>query len=433
MRTEDRLVAGEPAVPGLPLLLDDDALTGWLRGVLGPAAVPFVARRPYLRWKPGAGGVARVDLGTGAGELFLAVAHRGAAAKLRKTVQRAGDEVVALDPDRLALLGRPGADRDLPGLVRLHRRGPTSVLRRLQAVDPAAHDRLRAAAAGPGPTTLAWKPQRRWVGRVGGPEQAVVMRAYRPGVVGRARSGHLVAARHLGDAVPRLLGADLERGLLAVEHLPGRTLDRSPGGAGADDAAELGRLLARLHGGGSPGRTSDGAGPAGHRSRPGQEALAVRAAGDLLDLLRPDVGAGELARGLAERLVAAPGEPVVPVHGDLSADQVLRRPDGRLALIDLDEAGRGPAALDLGAVAAAWWLAHPAAAASLVAALHDGYAEVADPPEEAGVRLRTAAQLLRRAAEPFRAGRSCWAEQVGAAVEAARDHAAGRDAVRVVP
>lgn len=434
-----RMVALEPGVPGLGLLLDDGVLADWLHEVSGMRRVrgwrgdgPSEVRRPYLRWKPGAGGVARVQV-PGGDELFLAVAHRGAAAKLRKTVQRAPGAVVALDPGRLALLARPGADRDLPGLTRLHRRGPASVLRHLTPCDDVAGDRLRAAAAGAGPvSTLAWKPQRRWVGLVGDGPDGVVVRAVRPAAAARVAAGYRAAGACLPGAVPRLLGADLERGLLVVEHLPGVTLDRRPR-RGADDgtyddAVATGRLLARLHEGAEDAPPAH----AGRRVHRAEEAAAVRAAGDLLGLLVPGAGAEELADRLAHRLLRLPPEPVVTVHGDLSADQVLRRPDGTTALLDLDEAGRGPAALDLASAAAAARLNHPGSAEELVRGLHAGYAEVRPLPGADSLRTRTAAQLLRRAGEPFRSGRPGWPTEVAAAVALAaalvdgtRPHLAG--------
>lgn len=427
-----RLLAAEPHVPGLPLLLDDGALRSWLQERMQDRrAVPSdVTLRPYLRWKPGAGGVARVDLGPGTGELFLAVWHRGSEDKLRKTVERGGPDCVVVDEGRMAVLAGPGADRDLPGLVRLRRRGGATLLRRLHPVDDDAARRLRRAAGAGDPVTLAWKPQRRWVGRAGAEEAtdgggapqvtpAVVLRAQRPDAARASAQGYRTVRSVLGGAAPRLLGTDLRRGLLAVEHLTGTTLDRSVDDDRAEAAATAaGALLARLHSA-EPRRPAGGPG-AGGRPTPDERDL-VRTAAAQLALLVPDAGSGAVAELVLASLDRLGRQPQVLVHGDLSADQVLVRPDGRVALLDLDEARRGEAAGDLAGAAAAWWLDDPRRAGVLVAALHTGYAAAGTLPAADVLRVRTAAHLLRRAAEPFRLGAVDWPGAVRSRVSAARD------------
>lgn len=422
-----RLLAVDPDVPGLRLLLDDDALSAWVADRLGPSSVAVRARRTYLRWKPGAGGVARVRIG-GAGDeadVFLAVHHRSNAAKLDKTVLRGGRSVVVVDHDELAVLGLPAADRDLPALGLLAP-GPRRAVRRLDAVDEDARCRLhRAARSREVASTLAWKPQRRWVGLLGSQERRpVVLRAYPPhalpGVLQRYRAVHQV----LGEDAPAVLGTHLRRGLLAVEHLPGLGLDHV-GEADAQAAHRAaGALLATLHGAPVGGGRPDAGPDAPHHAGVGAlgsdaECRAVEAAARTVDLLVPEVGGVALARELLEAL-RTPARPArVLLHGDLSADQVVVDPVGRVGLIDLDEVVVGPASYDLAGITASWWLTDPDVAATRVTDLLDGYAEVRDVPEADELRVRTAAHLLRRAPEAFRAGRPGWRVQVRHAVGAA--------------
>ena len=67
-----------------------------------------------------------------------------------------------------------------------------------------------------------------------------------------------------------------------------------------------------------------------------------------------DPALGRRAGAVAARLADAAGggglEPRVPVHGDLSPDQVVMAPDGGVVLLDLDRAAWGPRGWD----AACW-------------------------------------------------------------------------------
>jgi len=413
----ERLLAADPAVPGLRLLLDDDALGAWVARRLGPGSSVHGARRTYLRWKPGSGGVARVRLGGPAeAQVFLAVWHPDSAAKLDKTVDCGGADVVAVDLDALAVLALPRADRHLPALGRLLAPGVGAAVDRLRVSDAAARQLLRRAVAAPGAVrTLAWKPQRRWVGTVGSEACAqVVLRAYRPsateGVLGRYRAVSLA----VGEQSPQVLGSNLRRGLVAVEHLPGLTLDRLPSPDTTADSDVVvratGQLVARLHAGAAPAR---GQVP---ELRVQDECAAVEAAAVTLDLLAPRSGARLVADKLLRRLRRLPEAPERLLHGDLSPDQVVVRADGGVGLIDLDEAVRGPAGYDLAGVAASWALLRPALAAGLVEQLLDGYGERLDVPDLEVMRVRTAAHLLRRAPEPFRSGSPTWPVQVRQAV-----------------
>ncbi|WP_420111235.1 hypothetical protein, partial [Pseudactinotalea sp.] len=200
----ESLVARDPALP-LATLLDDDALAAWLAP--GGGAVPGVRRR-YLRYKPGSSCVvlAEVDRDGEPSWVTVTGVAADARAKTTKALTHARvEEVVAAEPDAGLVAVLPSADRHLPGLRRLLRE-PDLVLSRVLG------RRVTVARI----TGLAYKPHRRWVGRIDvDGEDSVLVRAYRAG-----RSGpHVEAltAVQAGDApVPQLLGHRARRDLLVL-------------------------------------------------------------------------------------------------------------------------------------------------------------------------------------------------------------------------
>ncbi|MEN5074486.1 hypothetical protein ABE437_11765, partial [Isoptericola cucumis] len=138
---------------------------------------------------------------------------------------------------------------------------------------------------------------------------------------------------------------------------------------------------------------------------------AVGPLADALDRTRPAAGAG------------------VPVHGDLSLDQLVQAPSGELWLVDGDAARLGTPEDDLGSLAAALVRAHDdvAAAADRLAVVLDGYGAAGAPGLDAtALRRATAEHLLRRAAEPFRRREAGWAATTERLVALADEVARGR-------
>ncbi|WP_053203458.1 hypothetical protein [Jiangella muralis] len=371
----DRLLAArDPDVPGLAVLLDPDALTAWLRSRWAARDRPppdAVAVR-YLRYKPGTALVAAVELtwpgATRAG--FVKAVAPSAAPKLAKLRGAIVDDVLLL------AYGDAAHDRRLPALATL----------------------------GTGLRTLRYKPERRWVGVIGDR----VVKVHRPPLASSVVDDHR-AVRAAGLPVPELLAARPRHGLVAYRWIDGDPLDR--GGLDGPARGEAGALLRRLHDCAVvPGRTRPS-----HRL---ELAGAVRAVAAVL----PDAAAP--AAATARTITAALAgwdPPVVPVHGDFSADQVIAGPAG-LALLDLDRFCADDPAADLAGWAAAEIVAGRAApddrAARVLGEVLDGYR----PPSALLDRLDplTAAALLRRAAEPFRARHADWPRQVAAHVQRAR-------------
>ncbi len=379
------LVSRDRALPGLSVLLDGDAVS---------SLVGAPVRRTYLRYKPGTSCVlgATAMLPDGLADIFVTAYAADGTVKADKVLAEAPlGSVLAFDRTAGVVAARAAADRDLPLLGVLdHER------RRRRLLERVLPDRrgLRGARL----STLSYKPMRRWVGLVE-PEQGApfVVRAYRL----QDAAAAVAAVRALegrGPRTPRLLGAELPLGLLAVEYLPGRPLQVAP--AREDDLREAGRALARLHGlpcPGLPARTGS------------DDAAAVRATARQVAELLPDV-ADEVSR-LAEQLtplLSSGPETSVPLHGDFSADQVVVAATGQVGLLDLDRAASGHPALDLASFDAALSADElvvgglGARPAHLTRELRAGYAELRPLPDDDAITVRTAALLLRRAGEPFR-------------------------------
>ena len=216
---------------------------------------------------------------------------------------------------------------------------------------------------------------------------------------------------------PVIAAADVDRGLFALEALPGRTIrdvllrgtaaevDRLPDGRVILD------LLDRLP---APEPGID-------RRRPGPiDRVASHAALLMAVLPRIAVRVQALVAGLERREAA--GGPEVLVHGDLYDAQVLVDRDGISGLLDLDDAGSGQRVDDL-----ATFLAH-------LDALAEAAPRRRRPIERYAARLRaafefavgpaplyasTAAALVGLATGPFRVQQSNWAARIERRLELA--------------
>lgn len=393
----ERLVVADPGLPGLAGLLEPAGLAERLGGP---------ATRSYLRYKPGTSAVALLDV---AGRPAIAHAWGNAARNKRgKSLRHVTPDEVLLDAHEVGLLVVDAhTDRRLPALRRLVRTGDLA-----DWLSGAGHP----VAADACPQTLAHKPARRWVGRLPRAEGAghVVLRAYAHREYDDALAAH---ARVRTDRVrslrlPRVL-ATHRRGLIALEHLPGRTLDTDVSVAAV---RRLGACLGELH---ATGRGDVGL--EGPTAVPGIDALAPALAAHV-DLAHhvAEVARGSLRAG-----------PVALLHGDLSLDQVVA--DGHdLGLIDLDRVRLGNPLDDVASLLAAAALtrlmtAGAEGAAGLVASLREpllvGHAGTWSGPATDDLGPRTALALLSRAAEPFRSGHPRWPDLTAELIALAAEQA----------
>ncbi|MEU2199116.1 phosphotransferase [Isoptericola sp. NPDC019482] len=376
-RTVREVAAADPAIPALGDVLDLGRLAARLAAATGHAGT---VSRPYLRYKPGTSVVlsCRWTGAAGPRDLLVRAYAAGSRGKLDKGLDpRRPDEVLLLDRDAALVATIWAADRQLPASR--------------AAADLAADVVGRPADL----RLLRHNPERRAVLHARGPRGEALVRLVRPDAVARAAQGYaLLGAVSEGTPgtgsdravvrAPRLRSVDPDRGVVVTDWVPGTPLDGLDAAGALDDAAlrEVGALAAALH----------GARPAGAGLPP-----------------RPD-GA-------------------VPLHGDLSLDQLVRGPGGEPWLVDADAARWGRPAEDLGSLAAALVRAHGAAdvAAARLAAVLDGYAAAgAEPVAVPELRAAVAEHLRRRATEPFRRLEDGWAETSVALRELADDVQDGR-------
>lgn len=220
------------------------------------------------------------------------------------------------------------------------------------------------------------------------------VKAYAPGTVdvGALARRYAVVAGALaetpgGPVTPRPFGWAPTAGLLLLSPVPGhRWVDLPPVGL-ASTLHRLGAAFAAVHGiAPPPGLSSFG------RLRQSR----LRSSAALVAQARPDVAAA--VTDVAARLAGGPpaGEPGELLHGDCHPKNALV--DGeQIGLVDLDQAGTGPAAADLGSLLARLHvdeLVGGPSAAPLAAAVSAGYAGVRPLPDDRSLRWHTAAALL---------------------------------------
>jgi hypothetical protein len=295
--------------------------------------------------------------------------------------------------------------------------------------DLLAH-RLGHVGDGPwAPSVVGYRPGRRAVVRVEGPDRTVYLKLVRPSRAAALAQRHQ-ALFDAGLPVPELLAADLDDGLLVLGALPGRVLrDRllqpaAVGGA-VPSAAELSPLLATLGAVELDGATA--------RRRP---LVDVSAHVDVLAAVLPEVA--ERSRALLDRLqVDDPGEGCAIGAGRLvhatCTTQVMIDAAGRITgLIDLDDVGIGAVADDLGNLLGhAVTMAHAADDVAAVRTWVAGVDELArsgglDPGE---VSRRGAAAALSLATGPFRVRQDRWRTATVERIALAEALAEGRDPV----
>ncbi|MFT5363195.1 MAG: Ser/Thr protein kinase RdoA (MazF antagonist) [Dinoroseobacter sp.] len=244
-------------------------------------------------------------------------------------------------------------------------------------------------------TILRYKPGRRIVLRADGPEGtcAIVKLHARECDFTRAVAG-ATQAESLGG--PAVIGTS--RNYLAVATVWTRGCALVPT-AEPGDFALAGAALAHHHATAEKDALSDWA-----ETPPAKAAEAIA-------VLLPDFAAK--AREVAGHLPALPPDAPVAIHGDFSADQVVRGQTG-MTILDWDRAARGPAARDLGSALAQLDLdairGTPTQDAS--AALLEGYGAVRPLPDDAAITSHRAHALLALAVDGFRSRRSNWDAEV---------------------
>jgi aminoglycoside phosphotransferase (APT) family kinase protein len=371
------LAARDPALPGLGLLLDPEALAR----VLGTSAVTL----RHLRYKPGTSCMA------------AAVTAEGNWLRLR-----------ALTPAHYAEKGYPGdgatgaaclraatpdGDKEVPGLRRFW---PKDRRAKVQA-EVFGESHLAQARLVP----LSYRLGRRLVARLDHPLGGALLKLHAAARFAQAQAGALWGAVHGHGALLRACAVQMA---VATRWQPGQMLTALDG---PDGFAASGAALAGVHGASHALPFS--------RSRADEIAAVTRLLADATHLL-PEAQArlAELARRLAGALAATPADPG-PIHGDFSADQVVIAGGGP-CLIDWDRAATGDRGADLGSALARLeadrlWDGVPAERAREAGqALLVGYAAHRALP--ASVETQRLAHLALLMCEPFRRQLPDWPEAI---------------------
>lgn len=442
-----REAAGKSGIPSLPLLLDEDAFTEWLRTRPGTDGL-VAARLRYLRYKPGVRMLAGFVLELEDGGRIPAHAWGTPPSGLAKVVKEAGRARASqswgpgriLSRSRCLLVEMYPDDRRLPSLATF--------------ADPVARRRLieeRIPECAGGDWTefriLSYKPERRFVGALQGRgNQRLAVRGYTRSWFSKALRARRAFQTSDGFRIPELRGFSRSRRVLLMEWMEGQLLDlsafhaagkaplRDDGREGAKLARRIGAALAELHG--------QDAGPLRRRA-PRRESRGLRGAARGVAAVLPKPWgrrAKKVARRLKEQLERKAHHSWSPValHGDFHPEQILLDHES-LVLLDLDRAALGDPASDL-----ATFISHlergalegqlPLPAVSGVeTALLEGYEGAQGCLDPERYRLQRAASLLRLAPQPFRERSSAWPSLTRSLVERAENLLTARPEAVSVP
>ncbi len=396
--------AADPDLPNRDTLLDADAVAQRLSRILGGDRRLGITGCSLIRAKYRIGEslrvVYRLDIG-GSGHLVAARAFRGeeslGAVRRAEPLAVASGPLrpVAHDPELGAVWWSFPNDRKLRGLGALLRPAP-DVTAPLHGLSPWTVSQV-----------VEYAPERSVTLRAVGTDgsASAYVKAYAPGSIdlpALARRYAFVsrALRRSPAAVGSpepLWWSDTHQALL-LQAMPGRPWNQLAPGSVVGALRRLGTAIATLHATWLP--TDDEAGPlrmsrAFARFRRLDTSRILRSA-QLIGRARPD--AATAARRLADDLSSGSpryAEPVL-LHGDCHPKNALLA-GGQVALIDLDQAGIGPPAADLGSLLARLELARLVEGTDTTdwaAAVLDGYADVRPPPPAQSLAWHTSAALL---------------------------------------
>ena len=390
-------LAPDPAVPGRDVLLDGEIMAARLARLIGAdgSARIDAYRRGRAKYRVGESLriVHEVEV---AGEPWLVASRTFRNGRNREVYEEAlatardSDppapplRAVAHDPDLHAVFWAFPNDRKLTTLPAL---GPDSdVVARLLG-RPVGATVLAAYAPEKSATAACLDPS------TGRPFAYAKVFASSDELAASQRAHAAIHERLGADGallrVPGVLAASEDERMLVVEAIEGRRIDGLRGPEQLQAMRRFGAALATLHSLPVP----DGL-PRFGRLDPARQAQAA----ELLGRARPDVAAAaeRLVRDLAAAVPPAGAD--VCLHGDVHPKNGFLQ-GRRVALVDLDQAGPGAAAAELGSALAglryhALVADEPGRGERVQRALLDGYAERRELPEPEALRWHVAAALL---------------------------------------
>jgi len=387
------LLAPDPGVPGRDVLLDREEMAGRLSRLLGREAPATIDRyeRGRVKYKVGESlrVVHEVEI-DGAPWIVASRTFRGgrSAGVYERALATAPDDgplcAVAHDPELETVFWTFPNDRKLATLAALLP-GTDTVSRLLGR--PIARTVLAAYAPEKSATAACFDEL---LGRpiayakvFADPEElAVSHRAHRAVF-------DLLGTGHSALRLPTVLACSEDDRMLVVEAIDGRRIDALRGPELLEAMRRFGAALATLHS--LPLRVAL---PRFTRLDAGRHMPAA----EVIGRARPDVA--DAAARIADELerTAPAGSERVCLHGDVHLKNGLLQ-SRRVALIDLDQAGEGPPAVDLGSAVAALRYQHLVTdevtrGERVQRALLDGYAAVRDLPGRDELDWHVAAALL---------------------------------------
>lgn len=410
------LIARDPSVSGLKLLLDDTALLAALAEKL-PRLKLVGAHTEYLRYKPGVSCLARIGLQTPfeQSSAYAVAYQRHAHDKLLKATKvcDAANTTPVCLPDHSIVVYPFPLDRRLPALGRFAHRSSIRELLRRAAPRLAEQTDIQF-------TTLRYKPERRFVAQLaasGRPFAALKM--YSPEAYRLARR----AAKSLGGAAAmshaRCIGHSDRHATLLFDWIDGPPLSEI-----AIDAAHAEELFCRaaralrcLHDHHTSNLPTEPV-PTTLRRLRDSEAVLTWIAEEHADEVRATCDL------IADRLLEAGVRQAVPIHGDLHLDQFVVGGNGPL-LLDFDRARLANPAEDLGGLYADVLRRAISApgigeADRLFYRFLSEYAAAGGQVDLACVHIYAAFRLIQLAVEPFRNRHPDWIQQTRRLVETAQ-------------
>ncbi|WP_380184103.1 phosphotransferase [Kalamiella sp. sgz302252] len=409
------LTIRDPDLPGLAALLDADLLAKQLR-TMPPFAGLRALTIDYIRYKPATSCVATLILELAEGQRYLAAKALTLARfevswrhpKRQKLVIERDPHAPLAIPELGIILSYPQHDRALPGLSLLKASPERDAQLRGWLPEIKADAPLELKI-------LRYKPERRLLALLSGGGKAYATLRF----ASAERFGAMLTGNRLGHATGEieLLAMLPEQQLLITRWIEGESLCPEQGCSLPEQAVfELGCRLAGVHALSIPL-------PEANRQNGFDEARQV------LNTLRA-VAPGQvepfsLLLARLEKKLTNRVSRLVPIHGDFTIDQVVRRDAcGRLRLIDWDRARAGEAASDLATFQARLELQAiertltPVQVGRVVALLQAGYQrQRGELP--ALLASHAALALLRLAVEPFRKRAPEWLWQITALLQRA--------------
>ncbi len=418
-KADQLVVDRDRGLPGLGVVLNDEAVGALLAERMGISASGL--RGVYVRYKPGVSCMVGYELQGAEGHVqrFYARAHRlqdqNKIVKERRAVGVVGSSDVGrivLEDQAVVVFVFP-RDHELLSIEKLISPPEHDWRKRVFKKDRSFDDAKARV--------LRYKPERRLVVELCSTKARSVVKCYRPAdfdlAYGNACFIEQAGGIGRGEVItPRLLGRSMRHKMMAFSWVKGKAMQELLEQRNRAMLEELGSVLSSLHK--MPGNLDV-------CWEPATEIGAMESACSLLAWLDPELGdqSWELSAKLSAMLSSKTWARQ-PIHGDMSADQILVGDEG-LCVLDFDRACMGPAERDLGSFWA-WQLAYASYSQDSdhtgqeIKALCAGYEKGGGELDREGVKLFAAVGLVQRALEPFRRRSVGWNYDAGQLLERAR-------------